>query len=45
MQILQSNGGYTMKNWQCTLETNGSLQVSALSASEVGLSWVTRAIR
>jgi hypothetical protein len=40
-QILQSNGGYTMKNWQCTLQANGTLQVSALSSNEVELSWVT----
>ena len=42
VQILQSNGGYTMKNWKCTLQTNGSLQVSMLSSSQLELSWVTQ---
>ncbi|HXW79526.1 MAG TPA: hypothetical protein VEJ84_08505, partial [Acidimicrobiales bacterium] len=44
IQILNSNGGYTMKNWQCTVPTNGSLQLSQLSSTELQLSWQTQGI-
>ena len=43
-QMLQDNGGYTMKagSFNCALKTNGALQVSVLSPGEVRLSWVTQ---
>jgi hypothetical protein len=43
-QAAQMLGKYTMKmgTWACTLATNGSLQASMLSPSQLQLSWVTQ---
>jgi hypothetical protein len=43
-QAVQMLGNYTMKSgtWACTLSTNGSLDVSMASPSQLQLSWVTQ---